>query len=246
METANAPNPGDYAAHLNRVQAHSEPRRLKEGYDAWFGRVLPPAPSVRILDFGCGRGDFLAYAHLLGYRAIEGMDVMPDFADAIRERTGAEMHVVTDSFEFLRGRRSAFDCIVAKDVLEHLPHEDIVPLVTLFRESLRPGGRLIVSVPHAASPTGLYTRYLDFTHTTCFTVPSLTFVFKAAGFDNPFSVSPRLGWSLRPGSLALRAARTLWFAVLRLIFFLELPGDPTLPPHFYNRLVMVGDSPGHE
>ena len=33
-------------------------------------------------------------------------------------------------------------------------------------------------------------------------------------------------------------ARRLLAAVMRLVYLIELPGDPTTPPHFHNRLVM--------
>ncbi len=230
-----------YAEHLEKMQGSVGQERFFAGFDCWYRSLLPSDRKARILDFGCGRGDFLAYLRALGYQELEGFDVISSYSRAITDDIGAVLHITSDPLSFLDSHPESYDVVLLKDVLEHVAPSEMIPLLEGIYRSLRPGGRVIVSGPHAASLTGLYTRYLDFTHTTCFTLPSLDYVLRSAGFDGAHSASPRRRFSIRPARLLLAFARTIWFSTLKFIYFVEAPHDPGNPPHFYNRLVVWAD-----
>jgi SAM-dependent methyltransferase len=79
---------------------------------ALASRVPPPA---RVLDVGCGAGDFLAVAKALGYEA-EGIDISEASAKICRSRG-----LNARSGNFLTERFSTkFDLITMWDVVEHL------------------------------------------------------------------------------------------------------------------------------
>ena len=59
--------------------------------------------------------------------------------------------------------------IVMLDIIEHFTREELFPLMETVVRSLRPGGRLIASVPNAESPDGLRCVYADITHEIAFT-----------------------------------------------------------------------------
>ena len=76
----------------------------------------------RILDFGCGNGNFLELLKIRGYRNVVGYDPY-----------------VTD---FSQKPRGLFDCVVANDVIEHVP--DPRGLSTACAQLVKPGGLLYV------------------------------------------------------------------------------------------------------
>ncbi|HMC91875.1 MAG TPA: class I SAM-dependent methyltransferase [Allosphingosinicella sp.] len=107
-----------------------------------------PAPHVggnRLLDAGCGNGDFLAVAADLGF-AAKGLDPDPA-AVAVAQSRG---------FDVRRGglpgsgeTMGAFDHVLLSHVLEHLAEP--VAALAEARSLLTPGGRLWLSLPNRAS-----------------------------------------------------------------------------------------------
>lgn len=75
--------------------------------------------------------------------------------------------------------RASFDLAVSFEVLEHLPPEDGIALLTATRSKLRPGGRMIVSVPATHTP-GRWLR--DCTHVTPWAHDELGGALILAGF----------------------------------------------------------------
>lgn len=86
-----------------------------------------------ILDLGCARGDFLAYASARGYRVL-GVDLNPKLAAEARER-GFE--VLTGDLRDLTGL-PAVDAVTMWDVIEHV--DDPVAVLAACRDALRVGG----------------------------------------------------------------------------------------------------------
>jgi SAM-dependent methyltransferase len=107
-----------------------------------------PAPArsdCRILDLGCGNGDFLAVAQDLGYGAV-GLDADPKAVAFARAR-GLEVRCggVPGSGE----APHSFDHVFMSHVLEHL--HDPVAVLREARSLLVPGGRLWLSLPSVSS-----------------------------------------------------------------------------------------------
>jgi SAM-dependent methyltransferase len=100
---------------------------------------LPPSP--RILDAGCGTGRNLAEFGRLG--AAHGVDPSPQAIAFCRSR-GLD-GVVEASIESLPFEDASFDLILATDVLEHVPRDDLA--LGELRRVAAPGARLLVTVP---------------------------------------------------------------------------------------------------
>jgi SAM-dependent methyltransferase len=135
-----------------------------------FGR------TGRLLDIGCGRGDFLAAFARQGYEVC-GVDISPS-APALCKG----FHVETVDLESPSGAACAgggFDFVFSKSVIEHL--REPMHLVRAAYEALVPGGVCVLMTPswrhNAWGPF-----YVDHTHVSPFTGVSLADAMDMAGF----------------------------------------------------------------
>lgn len=155
----------------------------------WLEPLLPGC-DARILDIGCGFGEVLATLGKRGFTQATGVDIDGPAVAHCLER-GLDVRRIEGISEFSRTRRESHDLVLMLHVLEHLPKERIIEDLTAVRSMLAPGGRLVLSVPNAQSPTGCYWAYEDFTHSTIFTAGSLYHVLTAAGFEEVELVDPQ-------------------------------------------------------
>jgi ubiquinone/menaquinone biosynthesis C-methylase UbiE len=110
----------------------------------------------RVLDAGCGSGPLTAALRDKG-AIVTGFDLSAGMIDQARQRLGADADLsIGDLGEPLQFDDNSFDDVVASLCLHYL--EDwSAPLAELHRV-LRPGGRLIMSVPH---PSAYLVNYPD-------------------------------------------------------------------------------------
>ncbi|HND61252.1 MAG TPA: class I SAM-dependent methyltransferase [Opitutaceae bacterium] len=144
---------------------------------------LPADRATPILDVGCGRGYVIEDLRALGYTRVSGIDIDAGQAAHARQR-GLDVTHVTRTEEFLTARPGSYGAILLLDVLEHVPRADQPDFLRAISRSLAPGGRLICSVPNAASGIGGYWFHNDYTHQASFTGDSLTFLLSQTGFTN--------------------------------------------------------------
>jgi ubiquinone/menaquinone biosynthesis C-methylase UbiE len=105
-------------------------------------------PLVKILDFGCGTGEFLFCLKRLGLEAhFSGCDVSAKMLAEARKRWAGEVqpewHVVPQATAIPLPSAS-FSIIIACCVYHHIPPPQHVPMTVELVRLLRPGGRLVV------------------------------------------------------------------------------------------------------
>jgi SAM-dependent methyltransferase len=125
------------------------PRNLHKRL-ALLERHAGPLAKRRVLDCGCGAGD---YVRALLARGADAFGVERDGRKlAARAASGGEAapaRITTGDLEALAFPDASFDVALANEVLEHVPDERAA--LGELRRVLRPGGRLLV-----LSPTRLY------------------------------------------------------------------------------------------
>jgi SAM-dependent methyltransferase len=166
--------------HVGLVEGH--PLREVE-FEANFAAHLPSDPAARILEIGCGMGATLRQLAARGYRDLTGWDISRECVERARE-SGVPARI--EHLDAIEGARSGvanrFDAILAKDLLEHLPREQVVPFTAGVHRLLADGGVFVARLPNMGSPLATLLRYDDFTHTLGFTENSLRQVFGLGGF----------------------------------------------------------------
>jgi 2-polyprenyl-3-methyl-5-hydroxy-6-metoxy-1,4-benzoquinol methylase len=158
-------------AQWHRYESPEHVRGLHETrsrYYEWFVRDwLPEDRESTILDIGCGSGQFLYFLRKKGYKHARGIDLDGRQVE-IAQALGLEAEKVS-IFEYLDRSELQFDVVAMLDIIEHFTRDELFPLLEAIVRGMRPGGRLIASVPNAESPDGLRCLYTDITHEMAFT-----------------------------------------------------------------------------
>lgn len=150
---------------------------------AYFGKFLPKNKEAKILDLGCGSGNFLAWLHALGYENTRGVDISEEQIERGRE-VGVKNLILGDAKEFLREHQNRFDVIFARDFIEHIPREELVELVACIQSSLKEKGYFVCQTLNGESLLAGRLFYGDLTHETAFTWRSIRQLCLLAGFKS--------------------------------------------------------------
>lgn len=158
---------------------------------AVIGPAAGPAGSeCRVLDLGCGRGEFLEMLSASGIRAM-GVD-----SNGIMVQQGKDAGLdirEQDMFAFLKEMPAeSMAAVTAFQVMEHLPFPRQLMLIDQCRRILAPGGLLILETPN---PQNLLAGSVDFhrdpTHLKPVHPDTLLFLARARGFYRARICYPR-------------------------------------------------------
>ncbi len=119
-------------------------------YGQWIIGHFQPYLGERVLEVGCGLGNFTPY--LLQASLLVSLDVMPEAVERVNRQWGHLPHVrpllgdITQGATLeLLSEMAPFDTIVFINVLEHIPQDDVALLHTY--RLLDEGGHLVLYVP---------------------------------------------------------------------------------------------------
>lgn len=118
-----------------------------QGIDAALARNLEPLPhsQARLLDVGCGNGNYLEFARRAGWQ-VQGLDFDPLAVAAARARG---LDVFEGTIKFLAAEQACFDRITLSHILEHV--YDPWDLLADCYRLLKPGGVLWLETPNIGS-----------------------------------------------------------------------------------------------
>jgi SAM-dependent methyltransferase len=164
-------------------------------------RVAKLADGGRLLDVGCGRGQFVWSAAAAGFDA-QGIDVSERAVAWARDELGVQAQART--LEEVAAEGEQFDVITLWHVLEHFA--DPYAALRLVWQALKPGGWCVVEVPNLYSLKFVLSRTKweggnhPLYHRTFFSAQTLRLGFDRAGFERV----QRMRWSYRvPGRSGL-------------------------------------------
>lgn len=167
------------------------PKHLLDDSHYWYMEHI--RPGARLLDVGCGNGQHsLRVASLC--QAVTGFDMdEASVQTARRERTARRVMAVfyigdaTKSWQRQDWGGLYFDVILCHDLLEHVHGRQKV--LGMCRRALKPGGRLLLSVPNSGTSWKRRLRaaglpsFSDPDHKIEYTLPELRGELEAAGFE---------------------------------------------------------------
>jgi 2-polyprenyl-6-hydroxyphenyl methylase/3-demethylubiquinone-9 3-methyltransferase len=168
-------------------------------------------PGERVLDLGCGAGRFVAALRAAGADAVGVEIAEAALARARAVAPGADLRLLEPDGS-IPLEHGAVDLVWCSEVLEHVA--DGGHLLQEARRVLRPGGRILVTVPYHGRVKAALIALLRFgahfdpqgQHLRFFTRATLAESLRAAGFAAP-EVRAAGGPPLLRESLVARAAR---------------------------------------
>lgn len=198
-------------------------------------RQLRFVPDGRLLDIGCGSGEWLLLMKARGWR-VEGLD-LDGAAVANANSQGLSVHCGTVHDRSYP--EAHFDAVTLNQVIEHVP--DPVAVLSECRRILKPGGHLILYTPNSRSlghrVFGRHWRGLEPPrHLHLFGPRSMQHAFSTAGFHKlqvrtinstfVWLESIRTRWADRAGPHASAlAARTFASLEQLCLFFDPMAGE---------------------
>ncbi len=99
--------------------------------------------DMHVLDFGCGTGMFLPELRN-NCDKVWAIDLFPEYAKELSARYNLDIMFAQELADI---PDNSLDVIVAANVLEHLQYEELMSYLSIFREKLKSGGKLVVSGP---------------------------------------------------------------------------------------------------
>jgi len=202
-----------------------DPEAVSRHYAYNYLPFLPQDRQARILDIGCGMGDFLYFLERHGYTNFLGLDVGAEQVEHVNKLLGTEKAILVDSTEEFLENGGPYSCIVMLNVIEHIKKEKVVTLLERLHGALAESGVLILKTENLACITGVFNRYLDFTHELGFVEPSLKQVLKMAGFRKITFIEEKCPPPYSFRTLAWLALVRLYRKMLRLAYEFERRGN---------------------
>lgn len=119
--------------------------KFRKQANAQFRYLEKPRPGQKLLDVGCGNGDYLVVAAEAGWK-VKGVE--PDHK-ALEVARSRGLEVVQGSLDEIAQTGELFDVITMSHVIEHV--HDPVNFVKLAYQCLKPGGTLFIDTPNIES-----------------------------------------------------------------------------------------------
>jgi SAM-dependent methyltransferase len=153
---------------------------LAKNYFQWQGRLVRREIGQRVLEIGCGVGNFTEM--LLERPAVVALDKEPTCIERLKHRYGRQHNLQAficdvNSDNFLKFARFAPDLCVCLNVLEHI--ETDAAFLRRVRAVLMPGGALALMVPAFPALFGRIDQNLG--HYRRYTIRSLRQLAEATG-----------------------------------------------------------------
>ncbi len=205
-------------------------KRSVDYFAVIYRDCLPNNKEARILDIGCGGGDFLYFLEKNAYAHCQGIDLSSEQVATCRARVKCPVEAA-DALLFLDGKEGAYDFIAAHDFLEHISKDNVVALVKKIYAALKEGGVFVARVPNMSNPLSGHGRYIDLTHELGFTERSLEQLLFVGGFRCIDLVGGliilRKGW--RP--FLRKAFLKAYYAWVRFLYYVQDFSVPRILDH---------------
>lgn len=148
----------------------------------YYCRHLPKDKQARILDVGCGDGNFVYHLQQEGYKNASGIDVSPEQIEKGRAMGISNLHC-GDLIPFLQNSSEQYDAVIAKDVIEHFTKDEVFEILMAVSKVLKPNGIFIMQVPNGQGFYYTSIFYGDYTHEMAYTESSIRQVMLNTGFS---------------------------------------------------------------
>lgn len=174
----------DYQAAFFGPKRRHRLKRLREARMRAGGIAKFLSPKARVIDAGCGSGEFVEIMLAKGFDAL-GFDPGASYAGAGSERLGSRIYVSDWTRESHEG---TFDLVASFHVLEHLL--DPAGAIAAFSQWSKPDGLIYLEVPDMAVSARKGFGQFHFAHVVGFNHFNLRLAAQRAGLTLLHAFSP--------------------------------------------------------
>jgi len=213
-------------------------------YIAWLARVVKPEIGARVIEIGCGLGNFTR--QLLDREAVLGVETDTDCLETWRARYPGLESIAADAADLPIEKLQRFraDSCVCLNVLEHI--EDDRAALAGMAAVLPPGGKIVLIVPAFAMLYGPIDRHLG--HHRRYGKTALRRVAEQAGLRvsklRYMNCAGFFGWWINARLLKLEAQSKAQIRFAdRFIFPIASRLESVVPPPFGQSLFAVLERP---
>ena len=151
-------------------------------FERTYANISEIEKTKRIVDLGCGRGEWLMWLDKNGFQNLVGVDVAgSELAKAFEGKDSLAL-VESDVTSHLQEQREAYDLLHAKDIFEHFTKDEAIAFLESSLTALKPEGELWILTYNAQAPLAEATGSGDFTHELAVTPSSMAQAARAVGF----------------------------------------------------------------
>lgn len=151
-------------------------------YTKLFRSLDSSLHEKKIVDIGCGRGEFLSFAHGLGLETI-GVDMNTSMVE--RANSLGHVAVTSDALTYLSSQPTdALAAITGFHIVEHIPFESLLQIIKECFRTVAPGGFILFETPNPENlQVGATSFYMDPSHLHPLPSPLLAFAMEVMGFQ---------------------------------------------------------------
>jgi len=166
------------------------PDDIEKGYSTFYRfyrnnylKYLPENTEANILVISCGPGYFMNLLKKHGYKNILGIDSTDDQVQLASEH--GHNCEVAEAFPYLEARVEEYDLIFCEQELNHLTKDEIMEFMDLCKNSMKPGGVLVMHALNGANPiTGAEALAQNFDHYNSFTEYTFRQILEYKGYED--------------------------------------------------------------
>ena len=181
---------------------------MSDYYQRNYRQYLPANLDARVLDIGCGQGNFVRYLNGLGYRDITAVDIDENAIASLKGLKGVKAKRLALGSELPTELRGPWDLIVAKQMIYYLDRREAASLVRSISQSLSKDGLLAIEVFNGSLLSSRFTELKDPAILTAYTELGLKRLLEWNGLT-----VDRLFGADTGGGVIYRMVRSIWFRI---------------------------------
>jgi len=155
---------------------------IKEKLKVYLPLIGNIDKTKKILDIGCGRGEFLELLYENGYKNLYGVDIN----DKMTKEIKYDIKVyIEDGIQFLKKQQtSSYSIITSFHMVEHIEFDKVLEFIKEAFRVLDKEGILIIETPNPENlKVASESFYLDYTHIRPIPMDLLKFAVEYMGFS---------------------------------------------------------------
>jgi ubiquinone/menaquinone biosynthesis C-methylase UbiE len=133
--------------HQQKAHGESSLGEIAYPWHRTVARLVPDLANLKVLEIGCGRGDFsLWLARKYPGATITGVDFSETAIAVARGKVPSaqsNVHFAVEDAEDLRFPAATFDCVISCECLEHVPHPE--RMAREIARVLKPAGKFVLT-----------------------------------------------------------------------------------------------------